>query len=105
MLGRQGIDPQQINGYGDKRLTHTDVARAIAAGDGNVGLALETAGQALGLDFIFLNRERYDLVMMAATAQLAPLRELLDWLASDAGKQLVTEIPGYENQDTGCLRF
>ena len=104
MLSRQGIDPQQIDGYGDERLTHSDVARTVAEGSADVGLGLETAGQAYRLEFVFLNRERYDLVMKTETAKQLPIQKLLEWLASDAGKQFVARYTGYESQDTGCIQ-
>ena len=104
VLARQGIDPARINGYDDERLTHSDVARAVAEGAANAGLGLETAGRAYGLDFIFLNRERYDLVLLAETAGQPPAQQLLDWLASPAAKQFVDRYPGYESQETGQVQ-
>lgn len=104
MLSRLGIDPRGIQGYGDERLTHSDVARTVAQGEASVGLGLETAGNAFGLDFVFLNRERYDLVMTAERARRPEMLLLLHWLASEAGKQFVTRYPGYEAQDTGCIQ-
>jgi len=104
MLSRLGIDPQGIQGYDDERLTHSDVARTVAEGEAHVGLGLETAGRAFGLDFVFLNRERYDLVMTSETARRPEMQMLLDWLASDTGRQFVAGYPGYEAQDTGCIQ-
>lgn len=105
MLAQQKIDPQKITGYADERLTHSDVARAVAAGSADVGLGLEAAGQAFGLDFVFLHRERYDLVIpTAALSENTHFQQLLNWLASDAGKQLVAGIPGYEHSETGCIQ-
>ena len=46
MFSRQGIDPKKIDGYEDERMTHSDVARTVAEGSADVGLGLETAGQA-----------------------------------------------------------
>ena len=63
VLSREEIDPVSIKGYDDERLTHSAVARAVAEGSADVGLGLETASHAFGLDFVFLNRERYDLIM------------------------------------------
>ncbi len=102
MLAAQGIDPRKIDGYGDERLTHSDVARTVALGSAHVGLGLETAGHAFGLDFVFLNRERYDLIMRTETVNQPIMQKLVNWLASDAGKRFVANYNGYESQDTGC---
>lgn len=100
-LARQGIDPRQIEGYQDERLTHSDVARAVAEGEADAGLGLESAGRAFGLDFVFLLRERYDLILRPETAQNPALQALIQWLASESGKQFVASHAGYESQETG----
>jgi putative molybdopterin biosynthesis protein len=100
-----GIDSANIAGYTDERLTHSDVARAVAQGNADVGLGLEAASLAYGLDFVFLNRERYDLILPAETARQPVIQKLLAWLASPEGKQFVARHKGYENQETGLIRL
>lgn len=100
-LSSFGIDPRQIQGYTDERLTHSDVARAVAEGNADVGLGLETAALAYGLDFHFLIRERYDLVMLTETSRKPVMQNLLGWLASEEGKQFIARYPGYEKDETG----
>lgn len=104
-LQRLGIDPKKIAGYEDERLTHSDVARAVAQGSADAGLGLETAGRAFGLDFVFQVLERYDLVLTPQTAEQPAVKVLLEWLASDEGKQFVAKHPGYESQETGRVRM
>lgn len=67
MLTRNGFASQRIDGYIDKRLTHTDVARVFSVDDANVGLGLETSGQALRFDIVIFQGERSDLVMTTVT--------------------------------------
>ena len=104
-LARQGISPRAIRGYNDERTTHSDLARMIAEGQADVGLGLETAARAFGLDFIFMTRERYDLVLLADTLEQPPLgdslKALIDWLASAEAKAFVENYPGYESELTG----
>ncbi|HSV86938.1 MAG TPA: substrate-binding domain-containing protein, partial [Levilinea sp.] len=95
---------KQINGYADERLTHSDVARAVAEGQADVGLGLETAASAYGLDFVYLNEEQYDLVMLAEAASRPELQALTGWLQSDAGKQFIDQHPGYDSRSTGHVR-
>lgn len=104
MLARLGLSAGAITGYGDERLTHSDVARAVAEGGADVGLGLETPARAYGLEFIYLNRERYDLVMMAETAGRPAVRQLIEWLGSDRGKEFVDQHPGYDSQETGRIQ-
>jgi molybdate-binding protein/DNA-binding transcriptional regulator YhcF (GntR family) len=104
MLARLGIAAGQIEGYGDEKMTHSEVARAVAEGRAGAGLGLETAAVAYGLDFVFLTRERYDLVLLAETAGREPVRRLLDWLVSPEAKDFVNQFKGYEGAETGLKR-
>jgi putative molybdopterin biosynthesis protein len=100
-LSNFGIIADLIQGYSDERLTHSDVARAVAEGQADAGLGLEMAAVAYGLDFIPANQEQYDLVFLTETAQRADIQKLIDWLQSTAGKQFIDEHPGYDSQYAG----
>ena len=100
-LAGAGISGSQIKGYADERSTHSEVARAVAEGKADAGLGLQTAAVAFGLDFIFLTRERYDLVMLADSAARPPLCLLVEWLACPAAKEFIAGFVGYENTQTG----
>jgi molybdate-binding protein/DNA-binding transcriptional regulator YhcF (GntR family) len=102
-LTQAGIPAGRIQGYADERQTHSEVARSVAEGAADAGLGLETAAVAFGLDFIFLTRERYDLVLLAETAQHEPFARLLAWLASPPAKTFISAFKGYENTDTGTI--
>jgi len=57
-----------------------------------------------GLDFVYLNRERYDLVMSSDTAALPVFQALFAWLASKEGKLFVEQLHGYESQESGLVQ-
>ena len=101
MLSRESIPSSSIQGYDDVRSTHSEVARAVAEDTADVGLGLETAAVAYGLGFVFLARERYDLVTLAESAERAPLSLLLDWLGTPAAKGFIAGFAGYDNSETG----
>ncbi|MBE0696991.1 MAG: GntR family transcriptional regulator, partial [Anaerolineaceae bacterium] len=58
LLKKNAIDSAAIEGYANQKTTHSEIAEAIAEDDADVGLGLEAAAKAYGLDFIFLNLER-----------------------------------------------
>lgn len=101
MLQKEGIAAARILGYADELSTHSEAARAVAEGRADAGLGLETAAAAYGLDFVFLTRERYDLVLLAETARREPFPVLLAWLTSPEARQFISGFKGYENSDTG----
>lgn len=96
-----GLDSKAISGYNDERTTHSDVARAVADGKADAALGLESAAEAYGLDFIFLTRETYDLVMLTETAERELLQQFLAWLSTDTACQLISQRPGYDSRHTG----
>jgi putative molybdopterin biosynthesis protein len=75
-LRQAGISPAQIRGYDRQEFTHLAVAAAVASGAADCGMGILAAARALGLDFVPLDRERYDLVIPVsfyADPFLAPL--------------------------------
>ena len=99
-LSQLGILPHQIEGYTDERITHSEVARAVADGSAHLGLGLEAAASAFGLDFILLTREQYDLVMTEAMFQLPAMQKLIDWLVRE-GRRAFVGFSGYEFEQLG----
>jgi molybdate-binding protein/DNA-binding transcriptional regulator YhcF (GntR family) len=102
-LERMQIDTNWINGYRDERMTHTDVARSIAEGAADLGLGLESAALAYGLEYLHLTLERYDLVMLEETAHLPALEGFIQWLGSAEGRGMIGRFQGYEVGETGNI--
>jgi putative molybdopterin biosynthesis protein len=102
-LARLGIAGQAIQGYNQEEYTHLAIAAAIASGRADCGLGIAAAAQALGLDFIPLFQETYQLVIpdsFYADALLAPFFDVLH----DQDFQLaVSSLPGYDVSHMGDL--
>ena len=101
LLAQAGVEAQAIRGYALNEPSHTAIAQAVAAGAADVGMGIEVAARARGLDFVPLVHERYHLACLKASldqpATLA-LRNLLqtpEWLA-----QMAT-LPGYSPWQCG----
>jgi putative molybdopterin biosynthesis protein len=100
-LRRLGIAPEAIAGYEHEQFTHMAVAAAVLSGTASVGLGILAAARALGLDFVPLFQERYDLAVPRRhweSALLAPLRQAL---ASEAYRAAVTALGGYDVRAMG----
>ena len=104
-LRRAGILSERIQGYNDERMTHTEVASAVANRQAEVGFGLQAAAQDYRLDFIFLVRERYDLVIPAANMRLPSVSRLVDWLAGAEAKNVLSGFGGYETGETGRIQW
>ncbi len=100
-LRQLGIDPQQIAGYEREEFTHMAVAAAVLSGVASVGLGILAAARALGLDFVPLFSERYDLAIPRRhweSELLAPLRRVL---ADPAYRAAVEDLGGYDTRRMG----
>ena len=105
MLRRLQIDPSAILGYDREELTHSEVARQIAEDKVDVGLGLEAAASDYGLEFIFLTRERYDLVIPAEKIEQEPVVRLLEWLSRPETAAGINALGGYELENSGQMQW
>ncbi len=104
-LGRHGVAARDIQGYRDELSTHGEVALTVAEGRADVGLAVEAAARAYGLDFLLLTRERYDLVVPAEAWSSAAMAALREWLQGSEAKAAIAELGGYDVEATGSVEW
>jgi molybdate-binding protein/DNA-binding transcriptional regulator YhcF (GntR family) len=104
-LRQRGLEPGQISGYEREVATHSEVAQAIAEGQADVGLGIETAAVAYHLGFIPLTTERYDLVMPDAVCRTAPAQALAGWLNTEEIKSAIAGMGGYDIKETGSVEW
>ena len=103
LLEKTGIETQQVRGYDRVALGHLAAAYLVLSGEVDVCLATRSAAQAFALDFIPLNRERYDLVMRRRTADLPAARAFLDVLQRATLRRKLEVLAGYDTSETGVL--
>jgi len=100
-LQRRSLDPAQIEGYEREEYTHLAVAAAVASGSADAGLGIRSAALALGLDFVPVTQERYDLVIPAAFADLPLIQHVLALLRDNEFRAAVAAQPGYDVRAMG----
>lgn len=104
-LGKLGIDCNAILGYSDEKMTHSDVAGAVASGEADAGLGLEASARMYGLDFIMLTLERYDIVIPGENYDRPPMPQLISFLSGEIGKQAIATLGGYLVYETGKITW
>ncbi len=104
-LARRGIAAHNIAGYDQEAATHAEVARAVAEGHADVGLAVEAATRAYGLDFVLLTTEPYDLVIPAVAWEKPAVQMFADWLATAEARTAITGLGGYDTAETGQIAW
>jgi putative molybdopterin biosynthesis protein len=95
-LGKRGIRPEQMQGYEREEYTHLAVAAAVASGTADAGPGIRGAAEALGLGFIPLSHERYDLVIPREFYEGELLSPLLALLHDAEFRDAVAAMPGYD---------
>lgn len=95
-IGKIGLTPEEIKGYGREEYTHLAVAAAVASGVADAGLGIAAAARALNLDFVPLFKERYDLVIPREYYISPLLRPLLELLHDADFRAQVAARPGYD---------
>ena len=101
-LRQAGIGPEQVNGYEKEEFTHMAVAVNVLTGTASCGLGIFAAANALGLDFVPLARERYDLAFLPELADWK-IETALELIRSRAFKERIEKLGGYETTLTGRI--
>ena len=100
-LREYGIDPEDIRGYDREEYTHLAVAAAVAGGRANVGLGILSAAKAMGLHFVPLLSEQYDLVIPAEHYESERVQYTLSIIRSSAFRKDVDSLGGYDTSMMG----
>ena len=102
-LKKEGINPRQIQGYGNEEYTHMAVAVDVLSGKADTGLGILAAARALGLDFVPLAEERYDLLIGADSMEHEGIKMLLEVISGSGFRQRVEGLGGYSTRETGNI--
>jgi len=105
-LNQLAIDTDRVLGYDKEEYTHMNVASAVASGNADTGLAIRAAAIALGLDFIPLAQERYDLLLPKAHLDDPKVQALLQTIRqNNEFKDTVAKLGGYDLRDCGRVMY
>lgn len=102
-LRSSGISPARIEGYEQEETTHVGVACRVANGEADAGIGVQAAAARMGLDFVPLFRERYDLVCTQETAETPEWQQIAAVLNSPAFHNAIQSQAGYDTSRTGQI--
>jgi putative molybdopterin biosynthesis protein len=82
------------------------VAAAVANGSADAGMGILAAANALGLDFVPVAEERYDLIVPAEHLDDARVAALLELIRDDSGlHRAILALGGYDLRDCGRVLY
>ena len=103
LLQKQGFTKEQIVGYEREEFTHLAVAVAVASGTADVGLGIQSAAEALGLDYVLVGEERYDLAIPQEFLEEPRMKAMISVIQSKAFQDDVLALGGYDVRETGVF--
>jgi putative molybdopterin biosynthesis protein len=100
-LKRMGIESRRVRGYDHLASGHLSAAWQVQSGAVDCCLATRAAARLLGLHFIPLVSERYDLVIRKQHLDLPRMQNLLDTLSRSGFRRELEGFGGYDARVAG----
>jgi putative molybdopterin biosynthesis protein len=104
-LSSYGIDPNKINGYTNEEWNHLSAASYISRGMADTAFGIQSAASHLGLDFIPVAKENFDLVFRFTAENKRSITSLIQYLQSASFKDSLTDLEGYDISELGKITY
>ncbi len=104
LLQRQGICAEKIYGYEKEATTHMAVAAAVSGEDADCGVGIQSAAEAMGLDFIPVGKEEYDFAVRTVDLAHPSVAAFRSLLCSAEFRCALEQRGGYGFSHTGEVR-
>jgi molybdate-binding protein len=103
LLRRAGLPVSAVTSGPLSANGHMEVARIVALGLADVGVALPEVARAYGLDFVPLAQERFDLILAKEHAGDTRIVRLLETLSGRGFRREMETLGGHVARDAGKL--
>ncbi|MGE7762599.1 substrate-binding domain-containing protein [Peribacillus sp. NPDC097895] len=97
------IPPKNLKGYENEETNHLSVASAVSSGVADVGVGIEKAAKMVGVDFIPLITERYDLVLLKTPKNEDIINIVTSILSSEPFRAEIDALGDYDVSRTGSI--
>ena len=104
-LDKEGIKGSCIEGYDQEYRSHLDVGIKVLTGDADTGLAIRSVASLLGLDFIPIRWERFDLLVSKNRFFDKGVQLFLGFLQEPSFRELAAEFEGYDLSLCGRILY
>lgn len=105
LLAVKGLNPESIRGYEKEEWNHLGAASHISRGSADVAFGIKYAAIQLGLDFIPMTSEKFDLVLRWTEENKSALEHLLDLIHFTTFKDSILELEGYDAGELGKIIY
>jgi len=99
------ISPSKIEGYEREVYTHFEVGLSILSKEADVGIATIAVAKLLGLPFIPIAKESFDMILEQKTFFRKAIQTFIEVLNSKEFRQRVEPIGAYDFKDSGKIVY
>jgi putative molybdopterin biosynthesis protein len=100
-----GISTRDIAGYNTEVFTHLEVGLAVLSKEADTGIATAAVAKLLGLSFIPITRENFDMILDQSTFFTKGVQALIEVLKSRDFRKRVEKLGGYDFKDSGKVLY
>jgi excisionase family DNA binding protein len=104
-LEKAGIPATQIAGYQDEVFTHIEIGLAVLSGVADTGIATAAVSSLLGLDFIPITKERFDMVLDQSVFFQKGVQALMETLGGEEFRNRVGHLGNYDFRSSGKILY
>jgi putative molybdopterin biosynthesis protein len=104
-IGRLGIPSTDIEGYDKEVYTHVEVGLSILSGEADAGIATVAVSRLMGLHFIPVTRENFDMALGQSTYFSKGIQALMEVLRSPGFRERFERLGGYGFEDAGKILY
>lgn len=98
---RININSADVQGYDHEVFTHLEVGLSVLSNEADVGIATIAASRLLGLSFIPVAQERFDMILDQHTFFHGGLQALMEVLRSEGFRREAVGLGGYNLKNSG----
>jgi len=105
LLEKEDINKDEIKGYEQEELTHMGAAVQVSEGNADTALGIRAAAEAVGLDFVPVKKEKYDIILREKELDDKRIKTIIDIIKSNDFKVKVNQLGGYETKESGSIKY
>ncbi len=104
-LKKAGIDGEKIKGFNDIKAKHMDIGLAILTDKADAGPGIKSVAKGLGLGFVPICRERFDLLISKERFFDQGIQLFLGLLKEKVFKKAAEDLGGYDLSISGTMVY
>ena len=104
-LKRLRLSGSRINGYEKEAYTHFEVGLSILSKEADVGIATVAVSKLLGLSFLPITQERFDMILSQSTFFEKGIQAFIEILNSEGFRNRVARLGNYDFKNSGKILY